>query len=103
MVGFRAWLGIAGAQSPLPLALADKVGRRYGLRVAQVVPESPAAQAGLLRGDIVVAVGGEPVVTSTTIQRLMVEGVIGQRLEITVWRNGALVDVVALPRELVDS
>jgi len=99
----RAWLGIAGAQSPLPPALADKVGRRYGLRVAQVVPESPAAQAGLLRGDIVVAVGGEPVVTSTTIQRLMVEGVIGQRLEITVWRNGALVDVVALPRELVDS
>jgi S1-C subfamily serine protease len=71
--------------------------------VAQVVPESPAAQAGLLRGDIVVAVGGEPVVTSTTIQRLMVEGVIGQRLEITVWRNGALVDIVALPRELVDS
>jgi S1-C subfamily serine protease len=99
----RAWLGIAGAQSPLPPALADKVGRRYGLRVAQVVPESPAAQAGLLRGDIVVAVGGEPVVTSTTIQRLMVEGLIGQRLEITVWRNGALVDVVALPRELVDS
>ena len=99
----RAWLGIAGAQSPLPPALADKVGRHYGLRVAQVVPESPAAQAGLLRGDIVVAVGGEPVVTSTTIQRLMVEGVIGQRLEITVWRNGALVDVVALPRELVDS
>jgi S1-C subfamily serine protease len=99
----RAWLGIAGAQSALPPALADKVGRRYGLRVAQVVTESPAAQAGLLRGDIVVAVGGEPVVTSTTIQRLMVEGVIGQRLEITVWRNGALVDVVALPRELVDS
>jgi hypothetical protein len=30
----------------------------------------------------------------------MVEDTIGQRLEITVWRNGALVDVVAVPREL---
>ena len=33
----------------------------------------------------------------------MVEDAIGRRIEITVWRNGALVDVVAVPRELVDS
>src|SRR5205814_4565157 len=31
----RAWLGIAGAQAPLPPSLATKVGRRTGLRVAQ--------------------------------------------------------------------
>lgn len=99
----RAWLGIAGAQSPLPPALGAKLGRRSGLRIAQVMPGSPAEQAGLKRGDIVIAAGGESVVTSTAIQRLMVEGAIGRRLEITVWRNGALVDVVALPRELVDS
>src|SRR6516225_76914 len=38
----RAWLGIAGGQAPLPPALAAKVGRRTGLRVAQVVDGSPA-------------------------------------------------------------
>jgi hypothetical protein len=48
-------------------------------------------------------VDGEPVVTSTAVQRLMVEGAIGRRLEITAWRNGALVDVVAVPRELADA
>jgi S1-C subfamily serine protease len=99
----RAWLGIAGAQAPLPPALAAKVGRRSGLRVAQVVEGSPAARAGLLRGDILVAIDGDPVVTSTAVQRLMVEGAIGRRLEITVWRNGALVDVIAIPRELADA
>jgi hypothetical protein len=40
-------------------------------------------------------------VTSTTqIQRRMVEGAIDRPVEITVWRNGALVDVVVVPREL---
>ena len=99
----RAWLGIAGAQTPLPPSLAAKTGRRTGLGVSQVIPGSPAADAGLRQGDIVVVVDGEPVVTSTAVQRLMVEGAIGRRLEITAWRNGALVDVVAVPRELADA
>jgi len=99
----RAWLGIAGAQAPLPPALAAKVGRRAGLRVAQVVDGSPAEQAGLRRGDVVLSVDGQEIATSTAIQKLMVEHAIGRRLEITVWRNGALVDVVAVPRELTDA
>ncbi len=99
----RAWLGIAGAQSPLPPGLAAKVGRRSGLRVAQVIDGSPAAHAGLRLGDILVSVNGEHVVTSTALQRLMVEDAIGRRLEITVWRNGALVDVLAVPRELTNA
>jgi hypothetical protein len=32
----------------------------------------------------------------------MVEGTIGRRVEVTVWRNGALVDVIAVPRELAE-
>lgn len=99
----RAWLGVAGAQAPLPPALVTKLGRRTGLRIAQVIAGSPAEEAGLKRGDIVIAAGGASIVTSTAIQRLMVEGAIGRRLEITVWRNGALVDVVALPRELTST
>jgi S1-C subfamily serine protease len=99
----RAWLGLAGAQSPLPPPLAAKLGRRSGLRVAQVIAGSPAAHAGLRVGDIVVAVAGETIASSTAIQRLMVEHAIGRRLEITVWRNGALVDVIAVPLELADA
>jgi S1-C subfamily serine protease len=96
----RAWLGIAGSQVPLPPALRAKVGRRSGLQIAQVIGGSPADEAGLRRGDIVLAVDGVPVLTTTAVQKRMVEGAIGRRIEVTVWRNGALVDVVALPREL---
>jgi len=99
----RAWLGIVGAQAPLPPALAGKLGRRTGLQVSDVVAGSPAAVAGLRRGDVVVAVDGATIASTTQVQRLMVEGAIGRRVEVTVWRNGALVDVVAEPRELTDA
>jgi len=98
----RAWLGIAGAQVRVPRAVAGKLGTAHGLQVASVVAGSPAATAGLRRGDIVVSVDGRHVVTATAIQRLMVEDAIARRIEMTVWRNGALVDVFVVPRELAD-
>jgi S1-C subfamily serine protease len=96
----RAYLGLAGVTSPLPPALAARAGRRTGIRVAQVVEGSPSA-AGLRPGDLLLAVDGTPVTTSGDLQRLMVEDAIGRSMELTVARNGALVDVIAVPRELV--
>jgi S1-C subfamily serine protease len=98
----RAWLGIAGAHIPVPPAAAAKLGTTHGLQIASVVAGSPAAQAGLRRGDIVVSVDGRNIVTATAIQQLMVEDAIARRIEMTVWRNGALVDVFVTPRELAD-
>ncbi len=96
----RAWLGIAGVQVPLAPELAARIGSPTGLQVAGVSDGSPAAEAGLQRGDIVVELDKQTVVTTTAVQRLMVENAIDRRIEITVWRNGALVDVVLQPREL---
>jgi S1-C subfamily serine protease len=98
----RAWLGLAGSQTNLAASYAERIGRRHGVLIAQVVEASPAAVAGLHRGDVVVAVDGSPVESATDIQRLMVGDAIGKRVEITVWRNGALVDVIAVPQELAD-
>jgi S1-C subfamily serine protease len=96
----RAWLGIASVQVPLAPELAVKVGSPTGLQVAQVVAGSPADEAGLHRGDVIVELDGQRVVTTTAVQRLMVEDAINRPIEITVWRNGALVDVISMPREL---
>src|ERR1700731_1432541 len=98
----RAWLGIAGAHVHVAPAVAAKLGTANGLQIASVVSGSPAAEAGLRRGDVVVSVDGHNVVTATAIQKVMVEDAIARRIEMTVWRNGALVDVFVVPRELAE-
>jgi S1-C subfamily serine protease len=96
----RAYLGIVAAPTPLPAWLHDRVGRKEGLRVAELVPDGPAARAGLRIGDVLVSAAGSPVTTAQDLQRLMFAEAIGKTLEITVLRNGALVDVIAQPSEL---
>jgi S1-C subfamily serine protease len=96
----RAWLGIAGVEVSLAPEVAAKVGSRTGLQVAQVISGSPAAEAGIHRGDIVIQLDGRGVVTTSAVQKLMVEDAINRSIEMTVWRNGALVDVFVVPREL---
>jgi S1-C subfamily serine protease len=96
----RAWLGIAGAQITLAPELAKRIGSPTGLQVAGVSVGSAAEEAGLRRGDVVVELAGRRVVSTTAVQQFMVEDAIDKPVEITVWRNGALVDVIAVPREL---
>lgn len=99
----RAWLGIVGMQVQLEPSLAARIGSPKGLQVAGVATDSPADLAGVHRGDIVVSLDGQGIVTSTSIQKLMVEDAIDRQVEMTLWRNGALVDVFVVPRELVDA
>ena len=96
----RAWLGVAGAPTPLPPPVAARLGQRVGLRVVEVVPGSPAGRAGLYLGDIIVTAGGRPVENVQALLKLMLGPAIGTRLPITVLRKGAFVDVVAVPAEL---
>jgi S1-C subfamily serine protease len=96
----RAWLGVAGLPVPLPPNLASKFAQRRGLRLVEVVPGSPAGVAGLYVGDVLISAGGKPVQGVQDIQRLMLGSAIGSRLSITVLRQGALVDVVAIPSPL---
>jgi S1-C subfamily serine protease len=97
----RAYLGIVSVPVPLPEKLRERFGRTGGLRVAEVVPNGPAARAGLRPGDLLLTAGGRPVTRAQDLQKLMFSEAIGHPLAITVMRNGALVDVIAEPAELV--
>jgi S1-C subfamily serine protease len=97
----RAYLGVVSVPAPLPAPLQQRFERHSGLRVAEVVAGGPAAKAGLRPGDLLISAGGRPVQKAQDLQRLMFSEAIGQPLAITVMRNGALVDVIAEPSELV--
>jgi S1-C subfamily serine protease len=97
----RAYLGLAMTPGPVPAAWRERLGRKTGLLVAEVVAGGPAARAGLRKGDLLLTVASKPVAVAQDLQRLMFSDAIGRPLSITVMRNGALVDVIAEPSELV--
>ena len=98
----RAYLGLVSTPARLTPAQAERYGQRGALRVVEVVERSPAAQSGLLAGDLVLAIDGAPLGDAQSLQKRLFTEAIGQRMEVTVIRNGALVDAVVLPSELPD-
>jgi S1-C subfamily serine protease len=97
----RAYLGLVTVPAPLSAQLRARFGRPSGLRVAEVVPDGPAARAGVRAGDLLLAAADHPVSAAQDLQRLMFDDAIGKPMSITVMRNGALVDVIAEPSELI--
>ncbi len=56
----RGYLGVGAQPAQLPEDLAAKVGQETGLLLISVEPGSPAAQAGLMLGDVIVGMDGQP-------------------------------------------
>ena len=96
----RAYLGIAGGTRPLPPAVAEKLGRKAGVEVHEVVSGSPAAGGRLRSGDVIVSVGGVGVSKAGDLQRLMVEARIGASLPLTVLRGDQMLTLDVIPVEL---
>ena len=80
--------------------MAERLGARRALRIVEVVAGAPADRAGLRPGDVVVTAGRAPVSDAQSLQRLLFSDAIGRPLPVTVLRNGAMVDVIAVPAEL---
>ena len=98
----RAYLGVVVVPAPVAPVWRPRLGgRATGLRVASVVSGGPADRAGLRPGDLLLTAGGHEVGSAQDLQRLMFAESIGHPLPVTVMRNGALVDVIAEPTELV--
>ena len=98
----RAYIGIAGTTRPLPPKAARTIGRERGVEVSQVVDDSPAAAAGVRRGDVVVELGSAPITDPAGIQRLMTAENIGRSTALTVLRGWEPVELTITPRELSD-
>ncbi len=96
----RAYLGLVGVPAPLPEDVAERTGQDGGVRIVEVIGGGPADRAGLRRGDLVLSVARTEVRDAQGIQRQLFAEAIGSHLPVTVLRNGAMVDVIAVPSEL---
>lgn len=64
------------------------VSEDQGVLIGKVVPDSPAAKAGLRAGDVIVQVNGENVTDASALQQIVEESQVGNTLQIGLKRNG---------------
>jgi serine protease DegQ len=74
----------------VPETLRAEAGRSLGLMVIGVTPDGPAAQGGVLLGDILVAVGGEGVGSPSQLAALLGPQSVGTGIELRLIRAGTV-------------
>jgi serine protease Do/serine protease DegQ len=84
----RGWLGVS--IQPLTRELADSFGldRATGALVNKVLPDTPAAEAGILRGDVLLKVNGKEIRGVRELQLLIASTQVGKQVEMVVLREG---------------
>jgi len=90
----RAVQVFGGSGSRIGVSIEDvdpsdiKAGQAGGVRIEEVTDESPAAKAGLRRGDVVVEFDGERVRSARQFTRLVQETVAGRKVQVAILRDG---------------
>jgi S1-C subfamily serine protease len=96
----RAHIGIAAETVPLPrrITVATGAGKR-AIRISEVMTGGPAAQAGLLAGDIVLSVDGVAIEGADDLIRLLSAERIGRATTVAILRAGAVEKKTVVPVE----
>src|ERR1700710_2314846 len=87
----RAHIGVSGQTAPIPRrhAVVAGIDNTMGALLQQIEPDSPAAKAGLLPGDVVTRLDGVDVHGVDDLIRILDRDRIGRRLAMGVLRMGA--------------
>jgi serine protease Do len=85
----RAYLGVT--VQPLTAELAAALGLRepHGALVADVLPQTPAAKAGVQAGDVIVQFAGRPIASARELQAAVEQSATGRPLAIELMRDGS--------------
>ena len=83
----RSYIGVGFQELTPELAAQFGVKLRAGALVSSVVPQSPAAQAGVQAGDVIVSVDGQAVVESRDLLRALLQTPVGAKITLGVMRD----------------
>ena len=97
----RAWIGAAMQPVRFSASTSRQIGLTSdgGLIVLSVEPDGPFANAGILVGDIVVKVDGQPVDEIQELLRMLAGDVVGRTLQVDLVRGGGLTTVAVVVGE----
>jgi S1-C subfamily serine protease len=90
----RGFLGIGAYPVRLPAAQEQQLGQAIGLIVVGVQPDGPAAAAGLVLGDVLLAIEGHSLADLSQLHAQLTEERIGKEVTLRLLRGGE-------PRDLV--
>ncbi len=96
----RGWLGVIIQDVTQDLAESFKMDKPHGALVSKVVPDGPAAKAGIQAGDVVLEFAGKPIDTSSDLPPLVGSTRIGETVPLKVMRNGRVESLQAAVAEL---
>jgi serine protease Do len=83
----RGWLGVMIQKVTPDIAESLGYDDATGALVSEVMPDGPAAAAGLQQGDVIVEYDGEAVEESADLPRLVARTAVGKRVGVTVLRG----------------
>ena len=82
------WLGVETHEVTADKAKELKLSAERGVVLGRIVPDSPAAKAGLKENDVVTAINGQRVEGAAQFRRMIHEIPAGRSIQLTVWRDG---------------
>ncbi|MBI2303235.1 MAG: trypsin-like peptidase domain-containing protein [Chloroflexi bacterium] len=91
----RGFLGVGTQPVRLPSPVAQQLGQETGLLIVSVAPGSGAEKAGLLLGDTIVNLGGQPMRHMDDIMVFLGDVQMGTKLPIRILRGGRLRELSA--------
>ncbi len=84
----RGWLGVSIQQMSEELAESFGLKKVYGALVTEVVKDSPAEQAGLKRGDVILSYDGKELEDMKDLPRLVAATPVDKKVRMTIFRDG---------------
>jgi serine protease Do len=82
------WLGVGVSEVSPEKVKSLKLPEERGALLGKIVPDSPAAKAGLKENDVVLELNGQRIEGTEQFRRMIHEVPVGRTANLTVWRDG---------------